>query len=687
MPQLQFKKIKPLTIILIILTSTIITLSFLPKAKAETKIISLTPSSGSVGTTVQVTANISTANKEYVIQFDSMNATSGNAVGNFVNASFIVPHATEGAHNVTIIDVTTGEKHTEVFTVLTSYLLETDVPKPPFQRQEGDEVQIFVNITGGKPIKPYIANITVQTPNNTSYTNLPDITTSEVGSGSITVVYPTNFTSASTNITGEYRISFNATLATKTFFIGLTNSTEYHRFQTVDIKAIYAPNEGITLTITGRDIFHSVNLTADVNGMIHYSNWSVPSYAAIGTYEVSIVSISNITRKIPPDIQNFTVPGFNINITTKNLAKEIVPNVTLQFLENATSVLNATSTSIGSVRIKLEIGNYTCKAYYKGEKVGERPVNVTDAQSFDYYCNLTNLKIQVIAVANEVEIPVPEAKIYLTRENRTLVTDFNGTAIVHSLSPNHTYVLNASRYGASFSVTSLSTLFVNGNATAWYNVTLICPTYTLRINVTNANNQPVSNVPVKVQELMGGLHYEGNTTNEGIAIFSCAFGNYTIAVYDANRIKLNEISLELFQNRSIPIRCDLYGLTISIRVVDYFGQPISNVNVTLQREGLASSLHHTTQPDGVATFSSITGGNLQIAVYLSDQTHSCVAEWLFVDSSKMIEIKIEKYAVLAGFLVETSSLITAIIIALTVLLVLLIEVYRRKRLKPQKSSS
>jgi hypothetical protein len=191
---------------------------------------------------------------------------------------------------------------------------------------------------------------------------------------------------------------------------------------------------------------------------------------------------------------------------------------------------------------------------------------------------------------------------------------------------------------------------------------------------------------VKVQELMGGLHYSNNTNLDGNAVLSCTFGKYFVKVY-AGEIVLNETALDLFQNQSISIQCRLYGLTVSVKVVDYFGQPISNANVTLQREGLASSLHHTTQPDGVATFSSITGGNLQIAVYLSDQTNSCMAEWLFVDSSKVIEIKLEKYVVLTGFLVETSSLITAIIIAVTVLLVLLIEVYRRKRFKPEKSSS
>jgi flagellar biosynthesis/type III secretory pathway M-ring protein FliF/YscJ len=57
----------------------------------------------------------------------------------------------------------------------------------------------------------------------------------------------------------------------------------------------------------------------------------------------------------------------------------------------------------------------------------------------------------------------------------------------------------------------------------------------------------------------------------------------------------------------------------------------------------------------------------------------------FVDSSKTIEIKIDKYALLAGMLVETSQLLTAILIVLIVVLLLVLEIIRRRRHKPQES--
>ena len=122
-----------------------------------------------------------------------------------------------------------------------------------------------------------------------------------------------------------------------------------------------------------------------------------------------------------------------------------------------------------------------------------------------------------------------------------------------------------------------------------------------------------------------------------------------------------------------------------MKVVDYFGQPISNAKVTWQLDGLQDSA--LTKSDGLVTFSNIIGGDLQVTVYIPGQSQPFMVTTSFVDSSKAIEIKLDKYVILAGFLVETSNLTTAMIIAATVLLVLLIEVYRRKRLKPQKSSS
>jgi hypothetical protein len=228
-------------------------------------------------------------------------------------------------------------------------------------------------------------------------------------------------------------------------------------------------------------------------------------------------------------------------------------------------------------------------------------------------------------------------------------------------------------------VTNLPTLLINGNITTWYNVTIKCPTLTLQVNATKANKDPISNTPIIVQDLMGGLRYEQNTTTNGLVVFnSVVLGRYTIEVLDSNGIEVNETTVDLFDDLNASIICRLYGLTVSFRVVDFFGQPISNANVTLQRESLVYGSNHT-QGNGLAVFNRVTGGSLQASVWLFNQMQPEVTEVFYVENSTTIEIKLQEYVLLAGFFVNTAVFTGVMIVIATVVGVLLIEVYRRKR--------
>lgn len=684
---------KQLIYLFLMLTSTMLGFSFLPRAGAGMQLFPISPSAGNVGTNVTVTANVTTSNGGYHVTFDGVVQAAGNATGNNVTASFIVPEATLGSHDVAVVDVNTGENVTGVFTVSTEYSMNVTVPQTPKQLQEGDLVPISVGVTGGNP-NSTAATISVQTPAqalvNASYTEPLNISTSDVGSGKITLSYPGNFSGLNTNYVGNYTvsiISFNSTVATNTFYVGLTNSTEYHRMQTVNIKAIYTQNENVTLTVAGNGIYDSVNLTADSAGVINYSNWTVPVNASVGVYSVSIVSVSGATVKAPPDTQNLIVPGFAFNVTARNLAGDLVPNVAVEALEHGVSVDNQTTSSSGLAVFMLEIGNYTLRGYSENVEVGEGGFEVNDTAAVDLIFNLTNLGIKVTSIVNGVEIGIPEVGVILTPENVTLYTDITGNVVAHSLLPNATYTLNASRYDTPFNLTTISSLMVAESPVPFFNVTIMCPSYALQVNVFKADGQPFSNAVVEAKELVGGIFYGGSTDSNGIVTFKNAtLGEYDVEVHDSTGTELNSTTVDLFQDQNATVYCNLFGLNISVTLTDYFGQPFANTNVTLQGNG-SEPISKRTQANGIVTFDNLVGDKFIVSIYLSDQGSPTVVESLLVDGSTLVPIRIGRYVLLAGLPVETSQLAIVVIIVLSLLLVLSLELYRRRRNKSQKTDS
>ena len=691
------RKTKPLTILLLILTSTIIIISFLPKTKAETKILSIDPFSGDVETAVELRANVSTVNGTYEIWVDEIFLTRGNATENDVNASFTVPHVPSGSHNVTIIDVDAGENDTTTFTVLTSYFFEPDVPESPAQLQEGENVTIYVNMTGGEPNYTY-PEIKVQTPRNVTYEALNKITTNAVGDFYGNLTYPNDFSNgANTNFTGEHKILFNVTVVNR-FFVGLTNCSEYHRGDVVNVKAVDYPfNQNATITLKfGDETIDSVTL--NVTDCVIDTNWNVPLDATVGNYTLSITPVPD-SKKEANDSQFFEIPGFATNVFTINLANETVPDIFVRvYDELADERYNSTSDEDGLASFMLERGNYGCEAFFKEVKVGK--INFTtakegEAEPVNLTCQLTSVNINVMDAQN---VSVPFVSISLTynyttnldiKENRT-ETEFGETSIhgilrLHSLLPNITYRINASRYGEVFNQNNDTVPDLS--AQDYIDVNIFCPERTLHVNVVDAYNQPIVNARAEAQELMGGLYYSTITDEDGNAVLNCTFGRYFLEVY-MGEIMLyeNKTPVDLSQNRDLSISCKLYGLNLLVRVGDYFGQPIPNANVTLQREGLSLSLG-TTESDGTVIFDGIVGGNLTVRVYLTDEKQPYATKTSLVDESKTIEIRLEKYVMLAGFLVETSQLTTAIIIVATVIIILLIEIYRKKHPRLQEGLS
>jgi hypothetical protein len=190
---------------------------------------------------------------------------------------------------------------------------------------------------------------------------------------------------------------------------------------------------------------------------------------------------------------------------------------------------------------------------------------------------------------------------------------------------------------------------------------------------------------VEMFEVTSGLFYGAVTDSSGTVAVEVTFGKYKLRVYTDN-ILLNETIIEVFSDTQREIRCSLYNIQVWVTVVDYFAQPIPNVNVQLNGPGIGTR-SATTQTDGTTTFSNVIGGNMQIIAYPTGMEHSYEAVNLQIEEPTAIQIKMAKYILIGPFLIESSVLATFIIISAAIILFLSLEIYRRKRVKPTNRES
>jgi hypothetical protein len=653
---------------------------------------------GTVGQFVNVQGTIDTSNGSYLVYFGSNPVVNTTADGYYVNANFTIPELPGGNYTLALQDVTENVQDTKEFEVQTAYIVKAAVPSAPSILQEGSSVTLNVTVTGGPASTAVNPEITVMLPSplNTNYSRVIPLSTSDKGTAQTQLTYPsTSFQpeGSLTNYTGTYTIYFNQSqsLASDQFFVGFTQYSTYHRGQSVAIRAIgYQPNEGATISVTsevtGTEVY-SAPATASGGGVIT-SSWTVPPDAVIGDFDIKITPQN--APKLVPDSQNVTVPGYMVTIQTNNLAGEPVSQMVLEALDEATSkVYDTTSGSDGVATVNLESGNHTITAYWNDVQVGEITVTVTGSNSFDLTCELTNLKI---TVKNEDGFALPFVQIdltyqYVTRNGQTQTgtasgqTGLSGSYVLNSTLPEISYTVSASLYGAVFNAGNNTISNVPAQAIAESFV--ICPSRTLTLKVTGYTQAAIPNARLELVEVTNGLFYGATTDNSGNANADVTFGRYRVRVY-AESILLNETVIDVFGNTQSQIRCTLYDIQLSVKVVDYFKQPISNVQVVVNGPG-TEKLSGTTKA-GTATFNNVIGGNMQVIAYPAGMENSYEAVNVQVNAPTSIQIKMAKYILIGPFLVEASVLATIVLVVSAVVLFLLVEVYRRRRANSGKAS-
>lgn len=648
---------------------------------------------GKVGELVSIQGSTETRNGTYQIWFGNSMVYSATAEGYYVNASFPIPELPAGNYTITLSDLSAKVNATREFNLIEAYSIKAMTPEKPAQLQEGSTVTLNVTVTAGQPSTKYYANITVVLPgdNVVGFSRLVELTTSNLGTAQAQIVFPNSAlfqpSGSNTYLPGVYTAYFNMSenLASSQFTIGITDMTEYHRQDRVSLHAEgYAPSEKVSVSIkyaaTGAS-YYSESATASAQGVIT-SSWAVPSNAPVGEYTVTLTGEN--TMKSVSDTQNFFVTGYNVSVRALNLAGEPVPQVLLQVLDKSSNeTYNGTTDSSGIASFNLEKGSHILTAFWnKNFKVGETEVTVYGSQEFNITCKLTNLEIQV---KNQAGIPMPFVTVNVTYQYTMPVegkvesgaysgtTDLNGVFRANSTLPGIAYRIVASRYGVVFNsendtVSSLPEAPV-------YHVTVVCPSVALTIKTLDYNGASLADARLELIEQASGLLYSVTTDSSGTASLSVTLGRYRVRVY-AGSFMLNETTMDALKASHYNIRCMLYNLKVSVKVTDYFGQPMPNVNVVLNHDGLESK-SNITRSDGVAVFDGVVGGNLQVKVYLTGHENSFVLANVYVDSPTQIPITLSMYTTIGSYVIETRVLIMLLLILMTTLFFVGLEFYVR----------
>jgi len=657
---------------------------------------------GTVSQTVTLQGTINTKNGAYKIWFGNKLVASSNSENYYVNANFTIPELPRGYYSIILQDVAQNVNATEEFSIFTEFRVEAIVPAAPAQLQEGNAVMLNVTVTGGQPNTQYHANITVTLPPplNMNYSKVITLpSTTQTGTTQAQLTYPdATFQpeGALTNYTGLYHVAFNQTqlVAENQFFVGFTDLSAYHRSQSVKIQAIgYQPGENATLSITCEetgDELYSEAVTASSEGVIS-TTWTLPSDALIGVYNITITP--KTTAKLVPDTQLFTVPGYPVKVRALNLAGDVVPQIFVEALDHATDMkYNSTSGNDGIASLNLERGAHTISAFWKGVKVGEINPAITGESALDLPCELTNLKITVQDKNGNL---IPFVRLHITYQYVTTKdalsktgsasgqTGLSGTFTLNSTLPGISYTINASLYGVVFNIENKTVSSLP--AQPIYEVLLLCPSRMLTLTVVDYNMEAIPDARIELFEVTSGLFYGAVTDSSETVTLEVTFGKYRLRVY-TNDILLNGTFVEVFSDTQCAIRCSLYNIQVGVKVVDYFTQPMSNVNVVLNRPGTGTR-SAITQTDGTRTFSNVIGGNIQIIAYPIGVENSYEAVNLQVEEPTVIQIKMAKYILIGPFLVETSVLATFVIIFAAIIMFLSIEIYMKKRAKPDNRGS
>ncbi len=650
-------------------------------------IVQINPSDGTgpAGSKVTLLGTIATLQGSYQVLLGKTVVTSGTADGYYVNANFTVPELLAATYALTLRDTRINVNATDQFSVITGHSIST----VPALVQEGSSVTLVVSVTGGQLGIPYGANVAVVSPTGTTYTAALNLgTPNGKGTASKQITFPSSDfspTGGTTDYSGSYTLKFNQTLFVGEFKVNILDSSFYHRGQTAYIHAIgYQANQVATISITSVKtgaIIDTISVTSSSDGVID-KPWVVTANTPIGDCSIKITPEG--TPKLVFDRQSFTVIGYDVKVKVISLSDAPVSNIIVETLDSATGVRsNATTGANGIANFNLERGSHGIIAFWNDVNVGEANITVTGDDTYTLRCRLTDMKI-IVKTEDGIALPFIDLNIKYRYQIGSISrngqvsgqTDPSGSFTLTSALAGATYNIDASLYNQVFNPSNNSVNNLLNQATS--EVTIICPSKNITLDITGYSQKAIPDARIELVELSNGVFYSAKTDAAGSAITDVTFGMYRLRVYKDNTI-INETSISVFSNSHKQVHCALYGINLSVSVVDLFGSPISNADVMLN--GPTKVYTTTTENSGIAEFENIIGGNMQIIAQAQGIEDASQAIIVNVNEPTMVQVKIERYVALGATLMQASTLITIITIIMAVILFLIVEFYRKRKFK------
>jgi len=424
--------------------------------------------------------------------------------------------------------------------------------------------------------------------------------------------------------------------------------------------------------------------------------FNVPSRPT-GNYNITLHDITTTNNATT----EFTIIEIIVYCQARNIYdKQPLANVSVEVYVYfvVKPVATGKTNETGWTDFKLDRGNYTFKAFWNEELVGSLDGNVTGnvtdymlERTFYIECELAQI---TIAINDEAGNPLPFINVNLTSskpENLLFATHFSGVIVTNAFT-DFSYTIESRRYGYLFDTTLIENLTYTRDGNDRINIT--CPTYNLFIYVLDSKEDALKNVEVTVYEWTSQRIVGSGSTDPdfGSIAFNCTFGRYKIKVDNTEwgrKVVLNETDIDLIEDPFFfVVHCMISNLDPSVKVVDYFGQPIPNAEVELERkfdDEYVKVANLTTESNGTVSLPK-TGGDYRISVHVMSEC--CEVKLIHFSESKTIEFKIDKYITLGGYSIQTTQLIAYISLTLLIVTFALAITYRRlwKTIKKEKTS-